>query len=342
MSVLEQLNQLRSEAEGEIVKASSQQEIDELWVRFFGRKAGELTTILRGVKDVPAEERPSVGKLANEVKAQIEELFKIQKERIYQDSLNERLASEKIDVTLPGVWNKPGRIHLLNATMRRIKEVFKGLGYSVVSGPEVETDYYNFEALNIPANHPSREMWDSFFLREGLLMRSQTSSNQIHVMEKQDPPVRIISPGKCYRRDSVDATHFWEFHQIEGLLVDEKVTFSDLKGTLELFAKGMFGSRRKTRFNPSYFPFTEPSAEVMVDCFVCEGKGCRVCKNSGWIEIMGSGMVHPHVLRNVGYDPEKYTGFAFGMGVERVAMLTYALDDIRVLFENDQRFLDQF
>lgn len=342
MSILEQLEQLKTEAEREIKEASQQSKLDELWTKYFGRKGGELTAILRGVKELSAEERPAVGKAANEVKVFIEEVFAAQKERIYRDSLAAKLSSEQIDVTLPGSWSSPGRIHLLNITLRRIKEVFKSLGYSVAAGPEIETDYYNFEALNIPSNHPSREMWDSFFLREGLLMRSHTSPAQVHIMEKQEPPVRVICPGKCYRRDAVDATHFWEFHQVEGLLVDRNVTFSDLKGTLELFAKGMFGHRRRTRFNPSYFPFTEPSAEVMVDCFVCDGKGCRVCKNSGWIEIMGSGMVHPRVLKGVGYDPEKYTGFAFGMGVERIAMLTYAVDDIRLLYEDDMRFLSQF
>ena len=342
MSTLEQLTQLRTLAEQKINEASNQQAIDELWTKIFGRKGGELTTILRGVKDIPAEERPEFGRVANEVKAAIEKAFADRRESLYQEEIAKKLNSERLDVTLPGRWAEPGRIHLLSATLRRIKEIFKGLGYSVMSGPEVETDYYNFEALNIPANHPSREMWDSFFLREGLLMRSHTSPNQVRVMEKQEPPVRVICPGKCYRRDAVDATHFWEFHQVEGLLVDEKVTFSDLKGTLELFAKGMFGSSRKARFNPSYFPFTEPSAEVMVDCFVCDGKGCRVCKNSGWIEIMGAGMVHPRVLKGVGYDPERYTGFAFGMGVERIAMLSCAIDDIRQFYEDDLRFLRQF
>ncbi len=342
MSILEDLSELKNTAQVEIAQAASEQDVTELWTKIFGRKNGQLTAILRSVKELPKEERPKVGQAANEVKETIEQSFEKRRGELYQESLQKRLNSEQVDVTLPGRWAEPGRIHLLSSTMRRIKEIFKGLGYSVMQGPEIETDYYNFEALNIPANHPSRDMWDSFFLREGLLMRSQTSSNQIHVMESQEPPVRVICPGKCYRRDAVDATHFWEFHQVEGLLVDEKVTFADLRGTLELFAKAMFGSRRKTRFNPSYFPFTEPSAEVMVDCFVCDGKGCRVCKNSGWIEIMGSGMVHPKVLKGVGYDPERYTGFAFGMGVERIAMLSCNVDDIRLFYEDDLRFLRQF
>ena len=259
-----------------------------------------------------------------------------------RQALDRRLLEERIDVTLPGRWPAPGRLHIVNQVIRQIKEVFRGLGFGVVQGPEVETDFYNFEALNIPSDHPSREMWDSFFLREGLLLRTHTSPVQVRVMETTEPPVRIIVPGKCYRRDAVDATHFWEFHQVEGLLVDEGVTFADLKGTLEVFARGLFGKRRRARFNPSYFPFTEPSAEVMVDCFLCEGTGCRMCKNSGWIEIMGCGMVHPRVLERVGYDTERYTGYAFGMGVERIAMLSYGIDDIRLLFEGDERFLRQF
>lgn len=341
MSILEQLAQLRSEAEAEI-RAASADKLNDLRLKLFSRKNGSLNAILRGLGGLSAEERPKVGSLANEVKAHLEGLLNERLEQLKNSVMEVRLQSEKIDVTMPGHWQNPGRIHILNQALDRIKDTFKSLGYSVVQGPEVETDYYNFEALNIPANHPSREMWDSFFLREGLLMRSHTSPMQVHIMEKYDPPVRVIVPGKCYRRDAVDSTHFWEFHQVEGLLVDKNVTFSDLKGTLDLFARRMGGHQRKTRFNPSYFPFTEPSAEVMVDCFVCNGKGCRVCKNSGWIEIMGAGMVHPKVLKGVGYDPERYTGFAFGMGVERIAMLSCGIADIRLLFEGDARFSRQF
>lgn len=341
MSILEQLAKLRSEAEAEI-RATSADKLNDLRLKLFSRKNGSLNAILRGLGGLSAEERPKVGSLANEVKAHLEGLLNERLEQLKNTMMEARLQSEKIDVTMPGHWQNPGRIHILNQVLDRIKDTFKGLGYSVVQGPEVETDYYNFEALNIPANHPSREMWDSFFLREGLLMRSHTSPMQVHVMEKYEPPVRVIVPGKCYRRDAVDSTHFWEFHQVEGLLVDKNVTFSDLKGTLDLFARRMAGPQRKTRFNPSYFPFTEPSAEVMMDCFVCNGKGCRVCKNSGWIEIMGAGMVHPKVLKGVGYDPEKYTGFAFGMGVERIAMLSCGIPDIRLLFEGDDRFSRQF
>lgn len=342
MSIFEQLAQLREKMEQDISAALSEEKLDELKNKIFGRKNGELNAILRGLGSLAPEDRPKVGSLANEVKARLESLLAGKKQELENKALENKLASERIDISLPGVWEEPGRAHIINQVLGQIKDVFKSLGYVVVQGPEVETDYYNFEALNIPSDHPSREMWDSFFLREGVLLRSHTSPNQVRVMEKYEPPVRIICPGKCYRRDAVDATHFWEFHQVEGLLVDEGVTFADLKGTLDLFAKKMFGKRRKAKFNPSYFPFTEPSAEVMVDCFVCDGKGCRVCKNSGWIEIMGAGMVHPKVLAGVNYDTEKYQGFAFGMGVERIAMLSYGIPDIRLLFEGDSRFLKQF
>ena len=341
MSILEQLAQLRTEAE-KAISESSAENLNELRLKLFSRKNGSLNNILRGLKDLSAEERPKVGSLANEVKERLEALIAERMEQLKASILEKRLISERIDVTMPGNWQEPGRIHVLNQTMQVIKDTFSSLGYAVVQGPEVETDYYNFEALNIPANHPSREMWDSFFLREGLLMRSHTSPMQVHVMENHKPPIRVIVPGKCYRRDAVDATHFWEFHQVEGLLVDENITFADLKGTLDLFLNKLSGGALKCRFNPSYFPFTEPSAEVLCTCFVCGGKGCRMCKDSGWIEIMGAGMVHPRVLKGVGLDPERYTGFAFGMGVERIAMLSSGIADIRLLFEGDKRFSSQF
>ncbi len=342
MSIFAELARLKGEVEREIRQARTLDDLEEIKIRVFGRKGGALTTILRQVGSLSAEERPEVGRQANEIRDHLEGQLGQRQEELRGAALDQRLAQERIDVTLPGSWPAPGRIHLINQVIRQIKEVFRGLGFGVVQGPEVETDYYNFEALNIPSDHPSREMWDSFFLREGVLLRTHTSPMQVRVMETGEPPVRIIVPGKCYRRDAVDATHFWEFHQVEGLLVDEGVTFADLKGTLEVFARGLFGKRRRARFNPSYFPFTEPSAEVMVDCFLCEGAGCRMCKNSGWIEIMGCGMVHPRVLARVGYDTERYTGYAFGMGVERIAMLAYGIDDIRLLFEGDDRFLRQF
>ncbi len=342
MSIFAELARLRVEVEREIREAGTLDDLEEIKIRVFGRKGGALTTILRGVGSLSAEQRPEVGRQANEIKEHLEGLLGQRQDRLRGAALDERLVQERIDVTLPGSWDPPGRLHIVNQVIRQIKEVFRGLGFGVVQGPEVETDFYNFEALNIPADHPSREMWDSFFLREGVLLRTHTSPVQVRVMETTQPPVRIIVPGKCYRRDAVDATHFWEFHQVEGLLVDDGVTFADLKGTLEVFARGLFGKRRRARFNPSYFPFTEPSAEVMVDCFLCEGAGCRMCKNSGWIEIMGCGMVHPRVLQRVGYDTERYTGYAFGMGVERIAMLAYGIDDIRLLFEGDDRFLRQF
>lgn len=342
MSIFEQLTRLKDDVEREIHGAASLDGLDEIKVRVFGRKGGALSTILRGLGGLSAEDRPKVGALANEVKDYLEGVLAGRQGELKGADLERRLVEERVDVTLPGAWPAPGRIHIVNQVIRQIKEVFRGLGFAVVQGPEVESDFYNFEALNIPSDHPSREMWDSFFLREGLLLRTHTSPVQVRVMENTEPPVRIIVPGKCYRRDAVDATHYWQFHQIEGLLVDEGVTFADLKGTLEVFAQGLFGKRRRARFNPSYFPFTEPSAEVMVDCFLCEGSGCRMCKNSGWIEIMGCGMVHPRVLDRVGYDTERYTGYAFGMGVERIAMLAYGIDDIRLLFEGDDRFLRQF
>lgn len=342
MSIFDELTRLKDEVAREVRLASSLEALEETKIRVFGRKGGALTTILRGLGSLSADERPEVGRQANEIKELLEGLLAERQAELRGEALEGRLLEERIDVTLPGRWAPPGRVHLINQVIRQIKEIFRGLGFGVVQGPEVETDFYNFEALNIPADHPSREMWDSFFLREGLLLRTHTSPVQVRVMETTEPPVRIIVPGKCYRRDAVDATHFWEFHQVEGLLVDEGVTFADLKGTLEVFARGLFGMRRRARFNPSYFPFTEPSAEVMVDCFLCEGAGCRMCKNSGWIEIMGCGMVHPRVLSRVGYDTERYTGYAFGMGVERIAMLSRGIEDIRLLFEGDDRFLRQF
>jgi phenylalanyl-tRNA synthetase alpha chain len=336
------LQRLATEALALIAGASDLEALEALKVRFLGRKGGELTTVLRGLAQVSAEERPAVGKLANDVRDAIEQAMSGRVTALEEQALAERLASERLDVTLPGRVVESGRLHPITQTLRLIKQVFVGLGFEVVDGPEVETEHYNFEGLNIPADHPSRDMWDSFYLGGSHLLRSHTSPVQVRVMETQQPPVRVIVPGKCYRRDAVDATHCWEFHQIEGLVVDEGISFADLKGTLDQFARELFGSRRKTRFQPSYFPFTEPSAEVCIDCFACEGKGCRICKFSGWIEILGSGVVHPNVLEKVGYDSERYTGFAFGMGVERIAMLRHGIDDIRLFYDNDLRFLEQF
>jgi phenylalanyl-tRNA synthetase alpha chain len=335
------LEKLKDDAISNIKNTSDPDELENFRVKYLGKK-GELTSILKGLGQLPPEERPAMGKMANEVKEEITYVLDSKVDELKQKALDEKILGESIDITLPGRRIKPGHIHPITRITDEIKEIFKGAGFTVVEGPEVESEYYNFQALNIPADHPSREMWDSFYFGEGLLLRSHTSPVQVRVMENTRPPVKVVVPGKCYRRDAVDPTHHWMFHQVEGLLVDKNITFADLKGVLLDFAQRMFGERRRAKFIPSYFPFTEPSAEMAIDCFVCNGKGCRVCKHSGWIEIMGAGMVNPHVLQEVGYDPETYTGFAFGMGVERIAMLKYDIPDIRLNFENDVRFLEQF
>lgn len=337
----EALEQLKSSAVCLIEKASGIDEIENLRVKYLGKK-GELTTVLKELGKMPADVRPVMGQLANTIKNQLTELMDGKKSEIENKKLEDEILNQSLDITLPGKVPTPGRIHPITQILKEIRDIFTGLGFEVVDGPEVETEYNNFEALNIPADHPSREMWDSFYFRKGLLLRSHTSPVQVRVMKERKPPIKIIVPGKTYRRDTVDATHHWMFHQVEGLLVDENVTFADLKGVLLNFAQQMFGETRKISFKPSYFPFTEPSAEMSIDCFVCNGEGCRVCKQSGWIEILGSGMVHPNVLRSAGYDPEKYTGFAFGMGPDRIAMLKYGINDIRLFSDNDLRFLEQF
>ncbi len=337
----ETLEKLQSHAVEMINNAPDGEHLEELRLRFLGKK-GELTAVLKGLGKLPDDLRPVMGKLANHVKEAIGEALKTRLDRLAEEKLAMDLNEESIDITLPGHKVDAGSIHPISRVMAEIQEIFIGMGFAVVEGPEVETEYYNFEALNIPADHPSREMWDSFYFGEGLLLRSHTSPVQVRVMEKQEPPVKVIVPGKCSRRDAVDPTHHWMFHQVEGLLVDRGVTFADLKGVLLDFARRMFGPRRRVRFNPSYFPFTEPSAEVYIDCFKCQGEGCRICKQSGWIEILGAGMVNPKVLEIVGYDPEEYTGFAFGMGPDRIAMLKYGINDIRLFFDNDIRFLEQF
>ena len=280
--------------------------------------------------------------MANEVRAAIEEALAEKAQSLKQKQLEEKLKKEKIDVTLPSNASKIGHIHPLTAVQRRIEDIFIGMGFSIAEGPEVEYDYYNFQALNIPPNHPARDTQDTFYITENILLRSQTSPVQVRTMEKQKPPIRVISPGRVYRSDTVDATHSPLFHQIEGLVVDKGVTMGDWKGMMETFAKEFFGSDTRLRFRPHHFPFTEPSAEIDVSCFVCGGKGCRVCKNEGWIEILGAGMVHPFVLSNCGIDPNEYSGFAFGMGIERLAMKQFGIDDMRLLYENDVRFLEQF
>ncbi len=335
----ETLEKIKKEAL-EALEAPAAQ-IEELRIKYLGKK-GELTAVLRGMGKLSAEERPVIGQLANEIREEIEkkidELNRDKKER----EVAARLEAEKLDVTVPGAKIPVGHCHPIALVQRQLEDIFLGMGYSVVDGPEVELDYYNFQALNTPKDHPARDTQDTFYITDNILLRTQTSSVQARVMEKTQPPIKVVSPGRVYRSDSIDATHSPLFHQFEGLVVDKGIMMSDLKGALEMFAKRMFGEDTKVRFRPHHFPFTEPSAEVDVSCFACGGKGCRLCKGEGWIEVLGAGMVHPNVLRMSGIDPEVYTGFAFGMGIERIAMLKYHIDDLRLAYENDVRFLSQF
>ncbi|KNZ70185.1 phenylalanyl-tRNA synthetase subunit alpha [Thermincola ferriacetica] len=338
----EDLQRMQTKGLAEIAEAATMDEVNEIRIKYLGKK-GLLTGILRGMGSLSPDERPRVGQLANEVRAKLEEALAARLITLKEAARQERLRAEKIDVTLPGKVVQVGKKHPLTAVLDEIKEIFVGLGYEIAEGPEVELEYYNFEALNIPPDHPARDMQDSFYISKGVLLRTHTSPVQPRVMEKKAPhvPVKIIAPGKVYRRDD-DATHSPMFHQVEGLLIDRNVTFAELKGTLLSFARQMFGEDREIRLRPSFFPFTEPSAEVDISCMACGGKGCRGCANTGWLEILGAGMIHPRVLEMSGYNPEEVTGFAFGMGVERVAMLKYNIDDMRLLFENDKRFLEQF
>ena len=316
-------------------------DLEQIKIKYLGKK-GELTAVLRGMGGLSPEERPIVGQLANEVRAQIEEAIAEKATLAQAAALEKKLKEEKLDVTMPGTAMPAGHIHPLTQVQRQLEDIFIGMGFSIVEGPEVEKDYYNFQALNIPENHPARDTQDTFYITDNILLRSQTSPVQVRTMEHMKPPIRIISPGRVYRSDALDSTHSPLFHQLEGLVVDKGITMGDLKGTLEIFAKKMFGESTRIRFRPHHFPFTEPSAEVDVSCYVCGGKGCRLCKGEGWIEILGAGMVHPFVLSNCGIDPEEYSGFAFGLGIERIAMKAYSVDDIRLFYENDQRFLEQF
>jgi phenylalanyl-tRNA synthetase alpha chain len=335
-----ELEVLREQAEAELRKAGSEEELQAVRTRFLGRK-GLLTALLRNIANVAPGERPQFGKDCNEVKealsAGIDEALEV-----LASSRNEQIIlRERIDVTLPGRVVRHGRLHPVTQIREEICRIFAGLGFSVVDGPEIELDYYNFEALNIPKDHPARDMQDTFYVEDSIVLRTHTSPVQVRIMEKTPPPVRILSPGRVYRRDS-DISHTPMFHQIEGLLVDRRLTFGDLKGVLTVFLRQMFGEETALRFRPSFFPFTEPSAEVDIRCVMCRGKGCRVCGQSGWLEILGSGMVDPAVFKNVGYDPEEFKGFAFGLGLERIAMLKFGISDIRLFFENDLRFLEQF
>lgn len=334
----ELLEKIRADAKAQL--SDNDADIEALRVRYLGKK-GELTAVLRGMGKLSAEERPLIGQLANEVRADIEAAIEERRQEMQERLLELKLKKERIDVTLPAD-GEMGHIHPLTMTQRELEDIFIGLGFSIVEGPEVELDYYNFQALNIPENHPARDTQDTFYITDNILLRSQTSPVQVRTMEKQKPPIRIISPGRVYRSDAVDATHSPLFHQLEGLVVDKGISMGDLKGVLELFAKQTFGEETRIRFRPHHFPFTEPSAEVDVSCFACGGKGCRICKGEGWIEILGAGMVHPNVLRNCGIDPDVYSGFAFGFGIERIAMLKYHIDDMRLLYENDTRFLGEF
>jgi phenylalanyl-tRNA synthetase alpha chain len=337
----EQLNNIKLEAEKKLNEAGSLAELENLRLTYLGKK-GELTAVLRGMGGLSAEERPVIGQLANDVRSFIENKLEEMTRTLQDKERLIRLEKETIDVTIPGKRRFIGKKHPLSIVLDEIKDVFISLGYEIAEGPEIELDYYNFEALNIPAGHPARDSQDTFYINDDFLLRSQTSPVQIRVMEKKKPPIKIICPGRVYRSDAVDATHSPIFHQVEGLVVDRGVTMGDLIGTLQLFAKSLFGEETKIRLRPHHFQFTEPSAEVDVSCWGCGGKGCRICKNEGWIEILGAGMVHPKVLQNCGIDPKEYSGFAFGLGVERTAMGRFNIDDMRLLFENDMRFLKQF
>ena len=337
----DQLNRILEEAKSQLEKATDRAQAEELRIRLLGKK-GELTQILKGRGKLSPEERKSTGQMVNSVKGQIETMLEGKFEELREKAKEAQFKVERIDVTAPGRRPKLGAKHPLTVTMEEISKVFMSMGFSIVEGPEVETVFNNFDALNASPDHPARDMTDTFYITEDVLLRTQTSPVQVRTLMKQKPPIKVISPGRCFRCDTPDATHSPMFHQIEGLVVDEGITMADLKGTLDTFAKQLFGPDTKTKFRPHHFPFTEPSAEVDVSCFKCGGKGCRVCKGSGWIEILGCGMVHPNVLKVGGLDTEKYTGFAFGLGVERVAMLKYGVDDIRLFYENDMRFIDQF
>ena len=337
----ERLEAIRERALAQINETDSLDKLNDIRVAFLGKK-GELTEVLKGMKDVAPEDRPKVGQIVNETRQAIEEVLEKAKTELAAKKREFQLKSEVIDVTLPSKRDELGHKHPNTLALEELERIFTGMGYEVVEGPEVEYDHYNFEALNIPDNHPAKDEQDTFYINKNIVLRTQTSSVQARVMEKTQPPIRIISPGRVFRSDQVDATHSPSFHQVEGLAIDKNINFSDLKGTLAEFAKELFGPETKTKFRPHHFPFTEPSAEMDVSCFKCGGKGCRFCKGEGWIEILGCGMVHPHVLEMCGIDPKEYQGFAFGVGLERIALLKYEIDDMRLLYENDDRFLNQF
>ena len=335
------LEAIRQKIVVELQEAHDMQTLENIRVKFLGKK-GELTAILKQMGKLSAEERPVIGQMANEIRAFIEDRISTRTAQLKNELMQQKLKDEKLDVTLPGKRHPLGKKHPLNLVLDEIEEIFLGMGFSIATGPEVELDYYNFEALNMPKDHPARDTQDTFYVSDNVVLRTQTSPMQVRVMEKQKPPIRIIAPGRVYRSDAVDATHSPLFYQIEGLVVDKGITMADLKGTLEIFVKRLYGEDSVVRFRPHHFPFTEPSAELDCMCFNCHGEGCRLCKGEGWIEILGCGMVHPKVLSNCGIDPEVYSGFAFGMGLERLVMRRFNIDDMRLLYENDLRFLNQF
>ena len=337
----DKLLEIQKKALDQIENAKELNALNDVRVSILGKK-GEMTAILKGMKDVSPEDRPKVGQMVNETREVIEAKLLEAKQNLEKKEMEARLSMETIDVTLPAKKNKIGHRHPNTIALQEVEKIFVGMGYEVVEGPEVELDYYNFEALNIPANHPAKDEQDTFYLTKDILLRTQTSPVQVRQMEKGKLPIRMIAPGRVFRSDEVDATHSPSFHQIEGMVIDKDITFADLKGTLQEFAKEMFGEDTKVKFRPHHFPFTEPSAEMDVTCFKCGGKGCRFCKGEGWIEILGCGTVHPKVLKMSGIDPEEYSGFAFGVGLERIALLKYEIDDMRLLYENDERFLSQF
>ncbi len=337
----DQLQKIKEQALSQIDACREVKEIDDLRVKVLGKK-GELTAILKQMGKLTAEERPVIGQLANEVRENLEKSISEKLASLKSKAVEMKLAAETVDVTMPGTKHEQGRRHPLNTVLEEMKDIFRGMGYTVVDGPEVEETKYVFDMLNTDEGHPARDPQDTFYITDKILLRTQTSSVQIRTMLKEKPPIAIISPGRVYRSDAVDGTHSPIFHQCEGLVIDKKITFGDLKGTLEMWAKRLYGSDVKLRFRPHHFPYTEPSAEVDLQCFKCGGKGCPLCKGEGWIEMLGSGMVHPQVLINCGIDPEEYTGFAFGIGLERITMMRYAIDDMRLLYENDSRFLSQF
>jgi phenylalanyl-tRNA synthetase alpha chain len=334
------LDEILKNAKELFLLADNKNSLNDLKVRFLGKK-GELTSVMKGMRDLSGEERPLVGKIVNEIKEELEALFSIRQKEIHTTALEQRLQEEKIDVTLPGRRVMRGSKHPITLITEEVNEIFSTLGFGIVEGPEIENDYYNFEALNIPKNHPARDMQDTFYVSEDIVLRTHTSPVQIRTMLNHQPPLKVIAPGTVYRRDS-DITHSPMFHQVEGFLVDKKVTFGDLKGTLQTFLNRFFDKKIGVRFRPSFFPFTEPSAEVDIQCVICSGKGCRVCKDTGWLEILGCGMIDPEVFKAVDYDSEVFSGYAFGVGLERLSMLKNGISDLRLFFENDIRFLSQF